>query len=102
MLVYVSNTNVLRLNDLTKETDGSVITGAALTVTIKDLANVQLAGMAWPQVMTEVGGGDYELALPSTLSWIAGTEYIATIDATSVAGVGHWDHHFKAKNRTSS
>lgn len=102
MFVYVSNTNVLRLNDLTKETDGSVITGAAVTVTVKDLAGVQLAGMAWPQAMTEIGGGDYELALPPALAWVAGTEYVATIDATSGVGVGHWSHSFKAKARTSS
>lgn len=102
MFVYVSNTNLLRLNDLTKESDGSAITGASVTVTVKDAAGVNLAGMAWPQAMAEVGGGDYELALPVALAWIAGAEYVATIDATSGVGVGHWEHHFKARSRTSS
>lgn len=102
MFVYVSNTNRLLLRDLTKESDGSLIVGAAVTATIKDSAGVNLVGMAWPQIMADVGGGDYELQLPSTLSWVVGTEYAAFIDATSVAGVGHWEHHFRARARITS
>jgi hypothetical protein len=102
MFVYVSNTNLLRLRSLTKETDGSLIVGASVTVTITDAAGAQLAGMAWPQVMADGGGGNYELSLPAALTWIAEAEYTATIDATSPSGVGHWEHHFKARRRTTS
>lgn len=102
MFVYVSNTNLLQLSDLKKESDNSAITGATVTVTIKDAAGVNLAGVAWPQLMSEVGGGDYELSLPVALAWIAEAQYVAFVDATTPVGVGHWEHRFKAKNRTSS
>lgn len=102
MFVYISNTNVLRLRGLTKESDGSLITGAAVSVSVASAAGVPLAGMVWPQAMADVGSGNYELALLFSLSWLLDTEYVATIDAVSAAGVGHWEHHFKTRRRTTS
>ena len=102
MFIYLSNTNLLQLKDLKKESTGDLLAGASVTVTVTDLAGVQLAGMAWPQAMQDVGSGDYELVLPNILSWVDATEYIAVINATTTAGVGHWELHFKSKKRTTS
>jgi hypothetical protein len=102
MPVYLSNTNLLQLKDLSKETDGSAIVGAAVAVTVNTKAGAQLAGAAWPQNMIDIGGGDYELSLPPALAWVEGGEYVAVIDATTPAGMGHWEYHFKAQRRTTS
>jgi hypothetical protein len=102
MSVYLSNTNLLRLQSLRRETDGALITGATVTVTIRDLANVQLAGVSWPQIMIDLGAGNYELSLAPTVSWVDDAEYVATIDATTPVGVGHWEYSFLANKRTAS
>lgn len=102
MSVYLSNTNLLRLQSLRKETDQSLIVGASVTVIVTDPSGSQLAGVAWPQAMADVGGGNYELSLPSTIAWTSGAEYKATIDASTVVGVGHWEFSFLANKRTAS
>jgi hypothetical protein len=102
VFIYLSNTNLLQLNGLKNESTDAVIAGAAVTVSIANKAGTPLAGMAWPQAMADVGSGNYELSIPPAVAWVVDTEYVATIDAVAVAGVGHWELHFKSRRRTTS
>jgi hypothetical protein len=101
--VFVANTNMLELLGLRSEIEDEYIDDAAVSVTIKTKAGVEVSGVTWPLTMAYVAAsdGDYRTILSEDLAFVAKADYIAYIEADGGAGrVGHWELPFKAQTRT--
>lgn len=103
MTVFVANTNVIDLTGLKNEITDAFINDAAVTVTIKTVAGVEVAGETWPVSMGYVAAsnGNYRGILSDEIELVAKSKYIAHIDADGGPDlVGHWELTFKAAART--
>lgn len=102
MTAFVANTNVLDLIGLKEEITETFINNATVTVTIKDAEGTSVAGQAWPLAMDYVASsdGDYRAFVSEDLELVAGTRYVAYIEADGGSNrVGHFEFHFKALAR---
>ena len=103
-ILYAGNTNELMLRGLRLESDGTYLNAAALTVTVKTLAGVNVAGAAWPKTMDYVAGsnGDYRAVLEDTIAFVPG-EYVAAVEANAgVNRIARWTYNFMCQVRTVS
>jgi hypothetical protein len=103
MTVFVANTNVLDLIGLKSEIEGTFINGAAVSVTVTDTSDAEVAGETWPLVMSYIAAssGNYRAILSDTLPLVPKTGYVAHITANGGADrVGRWSFAFKPLTRT--
>lgn len=106
-VVYISNTNIVELSGLKSALEDEFIDDATVTLTVKDVAGVEIEGQEWPWTMTPVGvtdaTGDYRAILQDTVEFVAGTTYYAHIDADAGPDrIGHWEFAFIPKVRRGS
>jgi hypothetical protein len=103
MTVFVGNTMLLELQDLTSEIDDATIDDATVEVTVKDMDGAEVSGVVWPLAMDYVAGsnGLYRAVLDAGLPLVAKKRYIATVDADGGPDrQGHWELLFVPKTRT--
>lgn len=103
MTAFVANTNILDLVGLKSEIEDAFINDATVTVTVKDAADVSVAGASWPLTMAYLAAsnGNYRAILADTLSLVAKTKYYAHIAANGGANrIGSWMFEFKPLTRT--
>jgi len=89
--LYIGNTTILELQDLTNSVSGAVITTATVVATLTDSKGVEVVGQTWPVTLAHIATGTYRATLENDLTLTANRAYTATIDATLAGvGVGHW------------
>lgn len=100
---FVANSNVLELLGLRNEITQAFMNVAAVEVTIKDEAGVEVTGQVWPTTMSYVAAsdGDYRAIISEDVVLVAKQNYYAFIEADGGPGlVGHWEFKFKPQTRT--
>ena len=91
LVLYIGNSNVIELQALTNTVTDAVDTGATVTVTITDTADVEVSGQVWPATMSHTSGGTYRATLEDDIALVARTKYKAVIDVIGSGGeVGKW------------
>jgi len=99
-LIYIDNSNVVELTELTNSTTGVAITNATVTVSLYDSAGAVVTGQTFPATMSHVSAGTYRATLEDDIALIENRQYLAHIDASSGGIVGHWELPVRAKVRT--
>ena len=104
-LIYIDNTNVIELTELTNSVTSAAITNATVTVSLYDSAGVLVTSQSspnqiFPLSMSHVAGGTYRAALIDGLVIVENRQYIAHIDANASGTIGHWELPVRAKVRT--
>ena len=102
LTLYVANSNVVELTDLTNTDTDEFDTGATVTITLYDRDGAEVAGNVWPAGMDYVTGTDatYRTTLDSDIVIVAGKKYLAVIDAEGSSGqIGHWEADVVAETR---
>jgi hypothetical protein len=98
-LLYIDNSNVVELTELTNSATGLAITTATVTVTLYDSAGVVVTGQTFPAAMSHVSAGTYRATLEDDIVLVENRQYVAHIDATYTGIVGHWELPVRAKVR---
>lgn len=100
MTLYLDNSNVIELRDLTNSVTGAADTGASVQVTITDASGIELSGETWPVLMAHAFAGTYRATLSSSINLVAGRYYRAVVEATgSGSEVGKWTCNVVAASR---
>jgi len=100
--IYILNDNLLVLDGLKNQQDGSYLNAATVTCTLVNGNGTNVAGQTWPLALVFQAGsnGKYVGTLEDTLSLSEGQVYTARIDADGGAGLkGHWEIPLKAQVR---
>ena len=100
--IYLANDNLLVVDGLKNESDGTYLNAASVTCTLVNGSGVPVSGQTWPLAMVYQAGsnGKYIGTLEDTLSLSEGQTYVAVIDADAGSGLkGHWEIPLKAKVR---
>ena len=103
MTAFIANSNILDLIGLKSAVEGTFINDATVTVTVKDSAGADVAGVSWPVTMAYVAAsnGDYRATLSELITFLHKKNYRAFIEADGGAGlIGHWEFPFKSETRT--
>lgn len=84
-VLYVDNDHVVELTRL-RDSDGSLVSGAAVEATLFDADGVTpVSGAAWPLTLVYTGvPGTYRAEFPSTLGVAAGRRYKLSLSAEAV------------------
>lgn len=99
-ILYVGNSNVIELQELTNSVTDVVDEAATVTVTLYDCSGTEVTGQSWPATMTHATGGTYRVTLDDGIAITVNNKYIAKVDATGVGGqVGHWEYSTLALTR---
>ena len=103
-IIFVANSNLLRLNGLKNESTGQFVnSGATVEVTLLDDEDNQVTGATWPISLTYVtdSDGNYEATLPSGLAISPTRCYTALVTADAGGGlVAQFETPLKAVKRT--
>lgn len=99
-IIYIGNTSVIELQDLTNAVTELPETTATVTVTVYDAAGAQVTGETWPLSMTHISAGTYRATLPDDLVLTANRQYVAHVDADISGVIGHWEKPVRAKVRS--
>ena len=98
--IFVGNTTILELQELTNTVSGAAVTTATVTATIETSQGTDIGGQTFPLTLSHVSAGTYRGTIENDLAIVAGRTYDVTIDATVAGvGVGHWDAKIKAMER---
>ena len=81
----INSDNIIELRGLKDVITGTVITGATVTVTLKNASGTEVSGATWPLTMAHAGNGLYRAILPNELVLNANLAYVATIIADNGA-----------------
>jgi hypothetical protein len=106
--MYIGNSNVIEIQGLKAEADGSYVNNANCGVTITDLSHVPLSGgnwPTWPQSMSYVpnSNGFYQLFLKDDWPLDASQSYLALVEADAgQKRVGYWEFKFKPQIRKAA
>lgn len=107
-VLFVANDNVIEVASLTNGLTDALVSGATVTVTLKDAAGASVSGLAtgvtWPLTLNAASGatGTYRTTLPHGLSLTAGSTYTAEVTASGGAGLrAFWALPVRATARTS-
>lgn len=103
LTLYVGNSNVIELQELTNSVTGLPDTGATVLVTLKrGTALVSTpSAVEWPVTMSHVSSGTYRATLDEDIGITAGLRYTAEITAVGSGGqTGYWEVPVFAKTRT--
>jgi hypothetical protein len=98
-LIYIDNSNVVELTELTNSATGTAITNATVTVSLYDSAGVLVTGQTFPAAMSHVSAGTYRATIEDDIVLVEHQRYVAHIDASSSGLVGHWELPVLAKVR---
>ena len=99
--LFVGNTTVLEVALVDKLT-GNVINGAAVAVTLTDIAGNELAGESWPKALAYVAQseGIYRTYLSSSVSMEEGANYLYVATADVDGMTGRWSGDVNALRRS--
>lgn len=99
--LLVGNDNYLTAKGLKNGADGSFINTATVTATLKDMAGNDVAGAAWPLILTyeAESNGNYRGLLTEALNIVADQYYQLIIDIEDSGLTGHWQQTIQAKRR---
>jgi len=100
--IYLLNDNLLVVDGLKNEADGSYINSATVTCTLVDGGGTPVTGQTWPLpvVYQPSSNGKYIGTLEDTLNLTESQTYTAKVDADGGAGLkGHWEKPLRAKVR---
>lgn len=88
-IILDNNDSVIEVFDLKNELTGAFLNAAAVTVTLKDSAGVDVVGDTWPKTMTyeTASNGMYRATLAYNLATTAGSRYTAVVIADAGAGL---------------
>ena len=99
-ILYVGNSNVIELQELTNSVTDVVDEAVTVTVTLYDTTGTEVTGQIWPATMTHATGGTYRVTLDNDAAITAGKRYTAKVDASGTGGqVGHWEYCTVAQTR---
>tara|TARA_R110000868_G_scaffold11362_2_gene55579 strand:+ start:394 stop:720 length:327 start_codon:yes stop_codon:yes gene_type:complete len=92
-VLWVANTNLVRVRKLQNQLTGVYINDATVTATLIDDAGVNVAGGSWPQAMAYEAGTDgaYVASLPSALALTNGQAVILRVSAIQGSLTARWD-----------
>jgi hypothetical protein len=94
--IYIDNTVLIRLTNLRRKVDSSVVTDAVLTATLYDAAEAAVTGMSALSLISLGGGTYYVEGLPTnSLTYQA----IYTLVVTCSNYVSEWRESFRALYR---
>jgi hypothetical protein len=99
-IIYIGNTAIIELQDLTNAVTELPETSATVTTTLYDAAGVEVSGQTWPLSMSHVSAGTYRATLDHDLVLTANRQYVAHVDAGISGVIGHWELPVRAKVRT--
>lgn len=88
-ILLKDNDNILEITGLVNELTGAFLNAAAVTVTLKDSAGVNVTGDTWPKTLTYVAAsnGTYRATLGFNLGLTTGQRYTAAVIADGGAGL---------------
>ena len=87
-VLYYQSDNLLKVNDVTNNATGVVITGATVTVTLVEIGTAtEVTGQSWPATLNDDGGGDYSVTLTDSMSLDLTKQYTAKITINGGAGL---------------
>jgi hypothetical protein len=101
-IIYITNDNVIELDELKNVVDGIYQNSATVIVTLTDADGAEVAGETWPLAMSYVSGsnGTYRANLADTLTLTNGGRYDATVTADAGAnGLATWTEELIARER---
>ena len=90
--IFVENTNLLQVQGLQKEGEGTYINNATISGEIYDDTNTAVPGGPYTLVYVANSNGDYEAAIPETLAISVNKKYYAIVDISTADNI-------KAKRR---
>jgi hypothetical protein len=102
MTAFVANTNLLELIGLKSAIEDAFINNATVSVTVKDAAGTNVAGVTWPVALAYVAdsSGDYRAVIPHGAALVSGRQYTAEISADAGADrIGFWRFVFRPLDR---
>lgn len=103
--LFVSNDNLIELSGLRNNTaaTGVYINDAAVSITLKDSAGVEVAGETWPLSMGYVTASDgiYRAVIENTITITAGLVYAAEVSADGDGLQAFWALTVIAATRTN-
>jgi hypothetical protein len=101
--IYLSNDNLLSVENLKNAATGVFINDATVTATLKDSLGVSVAGQTWPLslVFVSSSNGVYRGTLEDDLSLNEGEAYTAEINADAGSDqIANWSIQLTAIKRT--
>lgn len=103
--LYVGNDNLVELDELKDESDGSYVNDATVTLTdLEDKDGTSVTGQSFPTSMAYVAAsnGKYQGTLEDGLAVTAGEKYFATIDVDAGSDkIAQWTLECRAMTRGS-
>lgn len=88
LTIFPGSDNLLEVEHLQDDATGEILGTAAVAVTVRDAAGLEVGGQTWPLTMAHVGSsrGVYRCTLADTLAFTPGDRYIATVTADAGPG----------------
>jgi hypothetical protein len=92
-VLWVGNTNIVRVRKLQDVLSGVYLNSADVRVTVLDEAGEQVSGELWPKSMGYIAGSDggYQIALSAELDIEDGQQVTLIVDAIQSLTVGRWE-----------
>ena len=86
--LIIGSDNIIQLDQLTDQSDGSYMNAATVTVTLLERDGTEVAGDTWPLSMAYVSASDgrYTATLLDTLTLISNKRYQAKVVADGGSG----------------
>lgn len=103
MTAFVANTNIIELRFTRGAIEDQFVNDATVSVTVKDAAGANVAGVTWPVAMPYVAASDgvYRAIIPHDAALVAGRQYTAEISVDAGENrVGFWRYVFRPLDRT--
>ena len=102
-VLYVSNDNLLTVDELYDVVGAAYLNAATVTVTLVDSSGSEVTGQSWPTTLAYVASsnGKYRAVLEDGLGLTAGQPYTAKVTADGGADKkGYWEVPCRAITRT--
>lgn len=92
-VLWVGNSNVVRVRKLQDVLSGNYLNAAQVRVTVLDENGAAVAGETWPKAMTYIAASDggYQVALSASLVIADGQQVTLIVDAIQALTVGRWE-----------
>ncbi len=102
-IVYRSNDHLIKLTGLQDSSDDTFVNDATVTLTMKDINDVNVVGISWPLAMAYVAAsnGDYEGTIDKALVITPETRYFAEVTIVSGTRDAFFELPVQAQKRES-
>jgi hypothetical protein len=91
-VLWVGNSNLIRLRKLQDVLTGVYLNAAQVTVTVLDESGAQVSGETWPKAAIYQGGdGNYAVTLAAGLGIQDGQQVTLVINSVQSLTVGKWE-----------